>query len=68
MTGWTIPRADPTAVYVDLLRDLEPEASRQVRNQHVTSKVLLKGFAELGPRGKSRLLTPFDLRYGSLAD
>lgn len=64
MAGWTIPPADHSGVYVDLLRDLEPEAVRLVRNQHVTSKVVLKRFAEPDQSGKGWLLTLFDLRYG----
>ena len=62
MPNWQIPSADSSDVYLTRLGELEPLADRRIKNQHVVSKVVLKGFAVLGPRGKGLELTPFDLR------
>lgn len=64
MARWQIPPADPSDVYLRRLRELESEADKRIRNQHVVSRVILKGFAALGPRGAGWQLTPFDLRLG----
>jgi hypothetical protein len=59
MSKWVIPPADPSDVYLKRVRHLESEASKRVKNQHVVSRVVLKGFAVPGSR-----LTPFDLHLG----
>ncbi len=64
MSNWAIPPADPSEVYLKRVRELEPEAHKRIKNQHVVSKVILKGFAALGPGGTGWQLTPFDLRLG----
>lgn len=64
MSKWQIPPADPSDVYLRRLRELESEADKRIKNQHVVSKVILKGFAALGPRGAGWQLTPFDLHLG----
>jgi hypothetical protein len=64
VSKWQIPPADPSDVYLRRLRELEPEADKRIRNQHVVSKVILKGFAALGPPGAGWQLTPFDLYLG----
>ena len=46
------------------LRELESVAEKHIRNQHVVSRVILKGFAAPGDGGKGWQLTPFDLRLG----
>lgn len=61
---WEIPPADPSDVYLQRLHELEPEADRRVRNQHVVSKVILKGFAAPGSQGAGWQLIPFDRRFG----
>jgi hypothetical protein len=48
MRTWKVPPADPSAVWLESVGKLEPEADRGIRNQHVVSKVLLKGFAAPG--------------------
>jgi len=64
MSNWEIPPADPSEVYLKRVSELEPEADRRIKNQHVVSKVILKGFAAPGPGSASWQLTPFDLRLG----
>ena len=64
MSKWEIPPADRSDVYLRRLRELELEADKRIRNQHIVSKVILKGFAALGPRGAGWQLTPFDLHLG----
>jgi Protein of unknown function (DUF4238) len=64
MSHWEIPPADPSDVYLTRLHELEPWADRRIKNQHVVSKVLLKGFAVPGPHGMGWQLTPFDLHVG----
>jgi len=64
MSNWEIPPADPSEVYLKRVSELEPEADRRIKNQHVVSKVILKGFAAPGPGGAGWQLTPFDLRLG----
>jgi hypothetical protein len=44
MSRWEIPPADPSEVYLKRVRELEPEAHKRIKNQHVVSKVILKGF------------------------
>jgi hypothetical protein len=46
------------------LRELESVTERRIRDQHVVSKVILRGFAALGHGGKGWMLTPFDVRVG----
>jgi hypothetical protein len=64
MSDWEIPQADPSDIYLKRLRELEPQAEKRIRNQHVVSKVILKGFAAPGPHGAGWRLTPFDLHLG----
>ena len=46
------------------LRELESVIERRIRNQHVVSKVVLRGFAAPGHSGKGWMLAPFDVRAG----
>ena len=46
------------------LRELESVTERQIRDQHVVSKVILQGFAAPRRGGKGWKLTPFDVRVG----
>jgi Protein of unknown function (DUF4238) len=46
------------------LRELESVTERRIRNQHVVSRVILRGFATPGRGGKGWMLTPFDVRAG----
>jgi hypothetical protein len=64
MSNWEIPPADPSDIYLKRLRELEFQADKRITNQHVVSKVLLRGFAAPGPRGAGWQLTPFDLHLG----
>jgi hypothetical protein len=64
MSNWEIPPADPSDIYLKRLRELEPQADKRIKNQHVVSKVILKGFAAPGPHGTGWQLTPFDLHLG----
>jgi hypothetical protein len=64
MSNWEIPPADPSDIYLKRLRELEPLADKRIKNQHVVSKVILKGFATTGPHDAGLQLTPFDLRLG----
>ena len=57
------PGGTPPDLY-KRIRELEPDANRQIVNQHVVSKVVLKGFAAPGHKGQGWQLTPFDLRLG----
>jgi len=57
------PGGTPPDLY-ERIRELEPEADRHVVNQHVVSKVVLKGFAAPGHKGQGWQLTPFNLRLG----
>jgi hypothetical protein len=61
MAKWEIPPPDPSDTFLKRLRELEPQADERIRNQHVVSKVVLKGFAVPGSHGNGWLLTPFDL-------
>jgi hypothetical protein len=56
MSKWVIPPADPHDVYLKRVRELESEADKRIRNQHVVSKVILKGFAAPGSRGAGGIL------------
>ncbi len=51
MPAWKFPPADPSEVYLQRISDLEPEAGKRITNQHVVSKIILKGFAAPGPAG-----------------
>ena len=62
MSRWQIPPPDPAEVSVARLRELESVTERRIRNQHVVSRVILKGFAAPGHGGKGWELTPFDVR------
>jgi hypothetical protein len=64
MSGWRFPAADSNDLLLQRIRDLELPGDGRIKGQHVVSKVILKGFASLGPRGKGWLLTPFDLHFG----
>src|SRR5690348_1417823 len=64
MSKWEIPPGDPSEVYLKRIRELGPEAHKRIMNQHVVSRVILKGFAAPGPGSKGWQLTPFDLRLG----
>jgi Protein of unknown function (DUF4238) len=64
MSNWEIPPADPSDVYLQRLRELESQADQRITDQHVVSKVILKGFATPGPHGMGWQLTPFDVRLG----
>ena len=64
MSNWEIPPADPSDIYLKHLRELEVHADERIKNQHVVSKVILKGFAAPGPHGAGWQLTPFDLHLG----
>jgi len=61
--NWKIPPSDPSHIYLKHLRALEPEADKRIGNQHVVSKVLLKGFATRDASAGLQL-TPFDLNFG----
>jgi hypothetical protein len=65
MSRWKIPPTDSSEVFLERLRELEPQANRRVKNQHVVSRVILKGFAAPGSSATGWQLTPFDLRLGS---
>ena len=62
MSKWEIPPPDPPEVTVARIRELESLTERRIRNQHVVSRVILKGFAAPGHGGKGWELTPFDVR------
>ena len=64
MSKWQIPPRDPAEVSLARLRELESVAERKIRDQHVVSRVLLKGFAAPGGGGTGWKLTPFDVRLG----
>jgi hypothetical protein len=64
MSKWQIPPPAPNDVYLRRLRELEPEADKRIKNQHVVSKVVLKGFAAPSSHGAGLQLIPFDLRRG----
>jgi hypothetical protein len=58
---WAFPPLEPDFDYIAAVRALESEEIRPVRDQHVVSKVVLKGFASLrGQRGWQ--LARFDKR------
>jgi hypothetical protein len=64
VSRWQIPPRDPVEVSVVRLRELESVTEKRIRNQHVVSKVILRGFAAPGHGGKGWMLTPFDVRAG----
>jgi hypothetical protein len=57
------PGGDPSDLY-ERIKELEPNADRHIANQHVVSKVVLKGFAAMGQKRQGWQLTPFNLRLG----
>ena len=63
MSRWQIPPRDPAEVSVVRLRELESVTDRRIRNQHVVSKVVLRGFAAPGHGGKGWMLAPFNVRF-----
>ena len=63
MSRWEFPAADPSGL-LQRVRELEHRGDGRITNQHVVSKVILKGFAVPGARGKGWQLTPFDLHLG----
>jgi hypothetical protein len=64
VSKWQIPPPDPADVSVARLRELGSVTERRIRDQHVVSRVILKGFAAPGHGGKGWQLTPFDVRLG----
>jgi hypothetical protein len=64
VSGWQIPPRDPAEVSAARLRELESVTERRIRNQHVVSRVILKGFAAPGDGGAGWQMTPFDVRLG----
>jgi Protein of unknown function (DUF4238) len=62
MSTWNFPAADPSDLLLQRLRELEAQGDERIKNQHVVSKGVLRGFATPGSRGKGWLLTPFDVR------
>jgi Protein of unknown function (DUF4238) len=64
VSSWQIPPGDPVEVTVARLRELESASERRIPNQHVVSRVILRGFAAPGHGGKGWMLTPFDVRAG----
>lgn len=61
MSTWEVPPAAP-GDYMAHIRALGPEEGKLVENQHVVSKVVLKGFAAPGAKRAGWQLTPFDVR------
>jgi hypothetical protein len=64
MSSWQIPPRESPETYNARLRDLIPEAGDVTGDQHVVSRVLLKGFAAPGLRGSGWQLAPYDVRRG----
>lgn len=61
----TVGPRQPDQTHSDLLgriKVLEPDAERHVVNQHVVSRVVLKGFAATGKNSLGWQLTPFNVR------
>jgi hypothetical protein len=48
MPNWEIPPAELSDVCLKRVRELEPEADKRIKNQHVVSKVILKGGGRRG--------------------
>jgi hypothetical protein len=61
MPTWEFPPAR-TDGYRARIRELSAERDAPVKDQHVVSKVLLKGFATPGAKGGGWQLTPYDVR------
>jgi hypothetical protein len=59
MATWRFP--EPAADYDTMIATLEAETDAPVKDQHVVSRVVLKGFAAPGKGGVGWQLTPFDL-------
>jgi hypothetical protein len=64
VSRWQIPQRDPAEISLARLRELESVTERKIRDQHVVSRVLLKGFAAPRGDGTGWKLTPFDVRLG----
>jgi hypothetical protein len=64
MAKWQIAPAEPVEDSLKRIRDLKASPNARVRNQHVVSRIILRGFAVPGPNGKGWQLTPFDLQLG----
>jgi hypothetical protein len=54
VSRWQIPPPDPAGVTVARIRELESVTERRIRNQHVVSRVILKGFAAPGHGGREQ--------------
>ena len=63
MAKWEFPEGRPKELFEDI-DALAPEAKRLIKDQHVVSKVVLKGFAEKTGKNSELQLTPFDLNLG----
>jgi hypothetical protein len=61
MSEWYLPEPEPNDDYLQRIAALESETEPAVRDQHVVSRVVLKGFAAPGRGGAGWQLTPFDL-------
>jgi uncharacterized protein DUF4238 len=62
MPAWEFPAPSVDDPRVRI-RELGAETDPPVANQHVVSRVVLKGFAAPGSRGHGWELTPFDIRH-----
>jgi hypothetical protein len=62
MAAWLFPPSNRNLL--DDIEVLDSDVSQPVRDQHVVSRVLLKGFAAPGEKGKGLELVPFDLQRG----
>src|ERR1700722_3877400 len=63
MEKWQIPPGDSADVSLKRLHELQNGNDGVIKDQHVVSKVIQRGFAIPGRAGKGWELTPFDLRY-----
>lgn len=64
MAKWQFPAPEPGSEYIRRLRELAQQADERIENQHIVSKVLLKGFAARGDDSGGWQLTPFDMLHG----
>ncbi|MCA1705751.1 MAG: DUF4238 domain-containing protein, partial [Actinobacteria bacterium] len=62
MGRWLFPPLESNFDYVAAMRALRSEEIRPVKDQHVVSKVVLKGFASLQGRRQGWQLARFDKR------
>lgn len=62
MPKWEFPPSNPD--YSRQIDETTSETKTRVTNQHVVSRVVLKGFSQPNSEGKSHQLTPFDLELG----